>query len=269
MTTTTINLYDNVYGDFASAAEAAVRRETYGEDLGQSSWLTADEWLRFADQLAIGAGFEVLEVGSGSGGPAVYLAAARGCRLTGVDINEHGVRNANALAGARGMADRVTFRAVDASRALPFPDDSFDAVVSNDAICHIRDRATVLRDWFRVLRPGGRMLFTDALVITGVMSNEELATRSSIGFYVFIPPAENERLLREAGFEVLGVDDVTENAATVAHRWHNARERQREVLVAREGQANFDGLQRFLACVHTVSAERRLSRFAYLARKPR
>ena len=269
MTTSTINLYDNVYGDFASAAEAAVRRETYGEDLGQSSWLTADEWLRFADQLAIGAGSEVLEVGSGSGGPAVYLAAARGCRLTGVDINEHGVRNANALAEARGVADRVTFRAVDASRALPFPDDSFDAVVSNDAICHIRDRATVLREWFRVLRPGGRMLFTDALVITGVMSNEELATRSSIGFYVFIPPAENERLLREAGFEVLGVDDVTENAATVARRWHDARERQREGLVAREGQANFDGLQRFLSCVHTVSAERRLSRFAYLASKPR
>ena len=269
MTTSTINLYDNVYGDFASAAEAAVRRETYGEDLGQSSWLTADEWLRFADQLAIGAGSEVLEVGSGSGGPAVYLAAARGCRLTGVDINEHGVRNANALADARGVADRATFRAVDASRALPFPDDSFDAVVSNDAICHIRDRATVLRDWFRVLRRGGRMLFTDALVITGVMSNEELATRSSIGFYVFIPPAENERLVREAGFEVLAVDDVTENAAIVAHRWHDARERQREVLVAREGQTNFDGLQRFLACVHTVSAERRLSRFAYLASKPR
>jgi SAM-dependent methyltransferase len=269
MTTNTIDLYDNVYGDFASAAEAAVRRETYGEDLGQSSWLTADEWLRFADQLAIGAASEVLEVGSGSGGPAVYLAAARGCRLTGVDINERGVRNANALAEARGVADRVTFRAVDASRALPFPADSFDAVVSNDAICHIRDRATVLRDWFRVLRPGGRALFTDALVITGVMSNEELATRSSIGFYVFIPPAENERLLREAGFEVLGVDDVTENAATVARRWHDARERQREPLVAREGQANFDGLQRFLSCVHTVSAERRLSRFAYLASKPR
>ena len=45
MTNHPIDLYDNVYGDFASGAEAAVRRETYGEDLGQSSWLTADEWL--------------------------------------------------------------------------------------------------------------------------------------------------------------------------------------------------------------------------------
>src|SRR5688572_6274019 len=138
-----VNLYDNVYGDFASAAEAAVRREAYGEDMGQSSWLTAPEWLRFAEQLVIGAGSEVLEVGSGSGGPAVYLARARHCRLTGVDINENGVRNAAALAAAHGVSDRVQFRAVDASLPLPFAANHFDAVVSNDAMCHIRDRASV------------------------------------------------------------------------------------------------------------------------------
>jgi SAM-dependent methyltransferase len=263
-----VNLYDNVYGDFASSAEAEVRRETYGEDLGQSSWLTAREWLAFADQLAIGAESEVLEVGSGSGGPAVHLAHARGCRITGVDINEHGVRNAAALAQARGVADRVRFQAVDASRPLPFPEGRFDAVVSNDAMCHIRDRAVVLHDWRRVLRPGGRALFTDAMVVTGIVSHEELAIRSSIGFYLFVPPGENERLLRTAGFTVLGVQDVTDNAAEVARRWHDARERQRQALLAREGSANFEGLQRFLRCVHTLSVEARLSRYAYLAEKP-
>jgi len=92
MPTSSVDLYNNVYADFTSRAEAAVRQETYGEDLGQSSWLTAQEWLEFAARLGIGAGVEVLEVGSGSGGPAVYLALARGCRVTGVDINEHGVR---------------------------------------------------------------------------------------------------------------------------------------------------------------------------------
>jgi cyclopropane fatty-acyl-phospholipid synthase-like methyltransferase len=263
-----VNLYDNVYGDFGSGAEAAVRRETYGEDLGQSSWLTAAEWLGFADRLGVDAGSHVLEVGSGSGGPAVYLALERGCRVTGVDINEHGVRNSAELARARGVADRADFRAVDASRPLPFGHGTFDAVISNDAMCHIRDRAAVLRDWLRVLRPGGRMLFTDAMVITGILSNEELATRSSIGFYLFLPRGENERLLEGAGFTLLDVEDVTDNAAQIARRWHDARERQRAALVAREGEANFAGLQRFLMCVHSVSAERRLSRFAYLAQKP-
>ena len=268
MATGSVDLYNNVYADFASAAEAAVRRETYGEDMGQSSWLTAPEWLRFADQLGIGADSEVLEVGSGSGGPAVYLALARECRLTGVDINEHGVRNATALAEARGVADRVRFQAVDASRPLPFPAYRFDAIVSNDAMCHIKERHDVLRDWYRVLRPGGRVLFTDAMVITGLVSHEELAARSSIGFYLFLPPGENERLLQAAGFHMLAVDDVTDNAAGVARRWHNARMRQEDALVAREGRTNFDGLQRFLMCVHTLSVERRLSRYAYLAEKP-
>ena len=264
----TVNLYDNVYGDFTSDAERAVRAETYGEDLGQSSWTTADEWLGFAQQLGIGDGSMVLEVGSGSGGPAVYLAEKLGCTVTGVDINAHGVRNASELAARRGVSARATFRAVDASEPLPFADASFDAIISNDAMCHIRDRLGVLRDWHRVLRPGGRALFTDAMVISGVVSGDELATRSSIGFYLFVPPGENERLLQAAGFEVLRVEDVTENAGAVSRRWRDARARHRKALEAREGRANFDGLQRFLDCVHTLSAERRLSRFSYLAERP-
>lgn len=263
-----IDLYDNVYADFASSAEAAVRQETYGEDIGQSSWMTAAEWLGFADQLQVTARSEVLEVGSGSGGPATYLALSRGCRVTGVDINEHGVRNAGALAKARGVGDRVDFRAVDAGRPLPFPGEAFDAVVSNDAMCHLGQRLAVLRDWHRVLRPGGRALFTDAMVITGLISHEEVATRSSIGFYLLVPPGENERLITQAGLELLDVHDVTGAAAEVSRRWHDARARHREALVAREGQANFEGLQRFLACVHTLSVERRLSRYCYLAQKP-
>jgi SAM-dependent methyltransferase len=264
-----VDLYNNAYGDFASDVEAAVRQETYGEDLGQTSWMTAQEWLAFADLLGITPAAEVLEVGSGSGGPAVYLALARGCRMTGVDINEHGVRNAIQLAEARGIAERTRFRVLDANQPLPFPEASFDAVVSNDAMCHIGQRLSVLRDWYRVLRPGGRALFTDAMVITGIVSHEELAIRSSIGFYLFVPPGENERLLREAGFTVIEVDDVTDNAAEVSRRRRDARARHREALVAREGQANYDGLQRFLGCVHTLSVERRLSRYAFLAEKPR
>ena len=266
--TDAVDLYNNAYANFASDAEAAVRRETYGEDLGQTSWMTVQEWVGIADQLGVRAKSELLEVGSGSGGPAVYLAFTRGCRVTGVDINEHGVRNGRELAEARGIADRADFLVWDANQPLPFPDRRFDAVVANDAICHIRERLPLLHEWYRILRPGGRALFTDAMVVTGLVSQEELATRSSIGFYLFVPLGENERLLQAAGFAVLGVQDLTTSAAEVSSRRHDARARHREALVASEGEANFEGLQRFLKCVRELSVERRLSRYAYLAEKP-
>jgi hypothetical protein len=112
------------------------------------------------------------------------------------------------------------------------------------------------------------MLFTDALIITGQVSHDEIATRSSIGLYFFVPPGENERLIEAAGFRLLAADDETDAAATIAQRWHDAREEHRAELTAREGEVNFAGLQRFLACVHSLSAERRLSRYYYLAERP-
>ena len=263
-----VDLYDNVYGDYESEAEASVRRVTYGEDIGQSSWMTAAEWLGFADRLAVAPASRVLEVGSGSGGPAVYLVSVRGCHVTGVDINPHGIQNARRLAAAKGMVERVAFHAVDGAQPLPFADGIFDAIVSNDAMCHIANRAGVLRDWHRLLRAGGRMLFSDAMIVTGAVTSEELAARSSIGRYVFLSPGVNERLIGEAGFTLLAAEDLTPAAASIAARWRAAREQHRAALVRREGADNFEGLQRFLACVRQLSEERRLSRFSYLAEKP-
>src|SRR5262249_5303638 len=178
--------------------------------------MTAQEWLSFADKLKITEHSHVLEVGSGSGGPAMYLAMKRGCRINGVDINPHGVQNGLKLAQAAGLADRVEFPTIDAAETLSLGPATFSTILSNDAMCHIKHRVEVLRDWHRILRPSGLALFTDAMVITGLISHEELATRSSIGFYLFVPPGENERLLREAGFEVLEVEDLTANTASIS-----------------------------------------------------
>jgi SAM-dependent methyltransferase len=264
-----LNLYDRAYGSFFSAAQSAVRRETYGQDIGQTSWMTAGEWLHFADELRIGANTEVLEVGSGSGGPALYLAEQRGCRVTGVDVNEPGIENGRRLAAMRKLSGRARFLAVTSGAPLPFAADSFDALVSNDVICHIPDRLAALRDWHRVLRAGGRLLFSDAAVVTGPISNEELALRSSIGFFIFVPAGENERLLAEAGFALLSVENLTSSPAVIAQRRRAARERNREALIEQEGEREFAGLQRYLACASRLAAEQRLSRFVYLAEKSR
>jgi cyclopropane fatty-acyl-phospholipid synthase-like methyltransferase len=262
-----VNLYDASYDNYAAEVQREIRRETYGEDIGQTGWMTTQEFRRFLEQLAIDADSNVLEVGSGAGGCALFMAQQTRCRVTGVDINEHGIRNANVLVRKQGLERRVRFERLDASQALPFETAEFDAVFSNDAVCHIPHRSFVLKEWRRVLKPGGRILFTDAMIISGILTNEEIATRSSIGFYLFLPPGENERLIRDAGFELLSVGDLTESTALISRRWHDARESRHEDLVEIEGEANFSGLQEFLACTCTLSSERRLSRCAYSARK--
>jgi ubiquinone/menaquinone biosynthesis C-methylase UbiE len=262
-----VDLYDSSYGNYVSDTYRQVRIETYGEDFGQTSWVTSEESNEIPRLLDLRPNSSVLEVGCGSGGYAVHLAEKVGCRLVGLDINALGVSNANRLALERGLASEARFEQCDASKNLPFDDDTFDAVFSNDVLCHLPGRPEVLGEMFRILKPGGRMLFSDALVIGGLVSHEEIATRSSIGFYVYSPPGENERLMEQARFRQTRTTDTTENAAGVAKRWHDAREKRKEELIATEGNLNFDGLQRFLSCVHTLMSEKRLLRYLYFASK--
>ncbi|HTE45237.1 MAG TPA: methyltransferase domain-containing protein, partial [Gemmatimonadaceae bacterium] len=205
-----IDLYNSTYGNFKDQVLADVRRETYGEDIGQNSWITADEYDTFYSWLTLAPESHVLEVASGSGGPALYLARKHGCRITGVDINEEGVNTARQAALAAKITD-ADFRSADADQHLPFDAETFDAVVCNDSMNHFHDRLGVLHEWHRVLKAGRRILFTDPVVITGPVSNEELAARSNIGFFLFVPPEVTERMVKEAGFRLMRREDVTGN----------------------------------------------------------
>jgi ubiquinone/menaquinone biosynthesis C-methylase UbiE len=262
-----VPFYDRTYGGFQLGAREQVRRETYGEDLGQNSWLTLEEWRTFAEWLGLVKGSEVLDVGCGSGGPALYLARTFGARITGVDHNPEAIRTAAQLAEQQGLAAPARFETANATRPLPLDDAQFDVIVCIDAINHLPGRPDVLGDWHRLLKPGGRVLFTDPIIVTGLVSNEEVAVRSSIGYFLFAPLGENERLLQAAGFEVLRREDTTPRVAEVAKRWFDARVRYRAELVEDEGRETFDATQRFLSVVYTLAHERRLSRYAFLAGK--
>jgi SAM-dependent methyltransferase len=263
----TTNLYDGHYGRLAADVEREVRRETWDEDVGQASWITMEEAREWFRLLRLRPGRRVLDVACGSGGLTCRMAAETGASAAGVDLNGKGIEAARAAARREGLGDRVAFVEADAARPLPFPDASFDAVFCNDAINHLPDRAAVLADWRRLLGPGGRLLFTDPIVVTGQLTNAEIRTRSAIGFFLFTPPGVNERLLEKGGFSVEKVRDVTGAVASVARRWGEARTRRREALVALEGAEEFERWRSLLEVADRLASERRLSRFAYLARR--
>jgi cyclopropane fatty-acyl-phospholipid synthase-like methyltransferase len=265
--TDALNLYDGAYRNYGVDLYEQVRTETYGADFGQTSWATQEESAEIPRVLGLSGQSSVLEVGCGSGAYALHVCASVGCRIVGLDMNASGIQNANQLAEARSLDGRATFKQCDVSAQMDFDSDSFDAVFANDVLCHIPNRASLLKEIHRVLKPGRRMLFSVALVVGGMVSHEEIARRSSIGFYVFSPPGENERLIRSAGFDVIAATDTTEAAARVARRWHDARERRKDKLTQAEGTKTFEGLQLFLHCVQSLMEERRLLRFLYVASK--
>jgi SAM-dependent methyltransferase len=261
-----VPLYDTAYGQFELRARQRVRTQTYGQDIGQNGWLTTDEWHVAVDRLELAPGADVLDVACGSGGPALYLARRTGARIVGVDRSSAAIETASDAARREGLDALARFQVADGTRPLPFDDASFDAVVCIDAISHFPDRSAVLREWRRVLRPGGRVLFTDPIVVTGPVTSDEIALRSAIGPFVFSLLDENVRLVREAGFDHVRFDDTTRSVVHVARRWLEARADHRAELVDDEGEETYEGLQRFLSVVHSLAADRRLSRFTFLAR---
>jgi cyclopropane fatty-acyl-phospholipid synthase-like methyltransferase len=261
--------YDRSHEHATDALYAAIRSEAFGEDIGQFSWITADEYRGFFRWLRIEPSMHVVEIACGSGGPALFMAQETGCHVTGLDIHQAGVDSANAQAEALGLPARARFVCADTRESLPFDDAVFDALTCIDSFNHLYEREQVLHEWNRVLRADARMLFTDPITVTGLIRREEMIARSgSMGEFVFTPPGIDEQLLRAAGFVDIRVEDVTRNMSDVASRWRDARAFHKKELDEAEGVEENEAFQHFLDVVDTLARERRLSRLVYVATKP-
>ena len=202
------------------------------------------------------------------GGPTLRIAERTGCRVHGIDLEAAAIRTAQASVQNRGLTDRAAFAVADASRPLDFAAQSFDAIICIDAISHFPDRQAVLTEWSRLLKPGGSVVYTDPLVMTGPLSSREIAIRSSHGLVLFMPTSSNESAIAAAGLSLVRVEDGTENLARFATRRLAAREAHREALEKIEGKDEVDSQRELFIVAAAAAAERRLSRFLFHARKP-
>jgi SAM-dependent methyltransferase len=260
--------YSAQYSRFGSRLAAEVRLEAYGVDLGQQGWRSLGEQGEIIELVQEIPQNKLLDVACGSGGPSIAIAAATGCRLTGVDIEEAAIEHAKALAAAAHLPLGATFVVADCGQQLPFDKGEFDVISCIDAIIHLASRREVFADWFRLLRPGGRLILTDACVLTGVVSKEELDIRASQGKFHIVPTAFNELMLERAGFELRLCRDTTEAVSNLALRLYRARQLRRAALLEEEGADWFESRQVFLKTTAELAATGRLSRFLYVAEKP-
>jgi cyclopropane fatty-acyl-phospholipid synthase-like methyltransferase len=259
--------YDANYKNFGSELYAEIRREAFGGDIGQTSWISVDEQDRTVAMLNLSAGKSLLDVACGSGGPALRIAERTGCTIVGVDVHEDAVGTGNSLAAQRGMGERAKFQVADATARMPFPDESFDAVTCIDAINHMADRPRVIAQFARLLKRGGRLLFTDPVTVTGPLTKEEMTIRSSIGFFLFVPAGYDQRVIEETGLRLLLTEDVTENMAIIARSRGTVRAARADALRRIEGDETYEKQQKFFEIAARIAAERRLSRFLYVAEK--
>jgi arsenite methyltransferase len=154
---------------------------------------------RLGELLKLGPESQVLDAACGTGASAIHLSERFQCSVVGLDYSEENVKHAAASAGERGLSGRVRFELGDSER-LPFADASFDAIICECAFCTFPDKRMAAREFFRVLKRGGRVGLSD---ITRA-DNLPPDLNSVIGWLACIADAQSAAayvdILEDAGF---------------------------------------------------------------------
>jgi sarcosine/dimethylglycine N-methyltransferase len=166
--------------------------------------------VELAKLAGITADMSVLDVGSGLGGPARFLAATYGCQVTGVDLSEPFVDAARYLTERTGQSERVSFESASALE-LPFDDGHFDLVLLQHVAMNISDRAWLYREIRRVLRVSGRFAMFDVVLNSGDPHYPVPWARTPATSFLLTATATREAI-EPAGFRTLAWQDDTEGA---------------------------------------------------------
>ena len=259
--------YDSTYQDFETPLQGKIREEAYGVDIGQHSWVTVAELQEAIESLRLTSSDTLLDFGCGPCGPLTFLVSATKCAGFGVDLSAPALAVGRNRASNMGVDSYIQFGEIDGNDSMPFKNGAFTKVVSFDVVLHLRDREKAFQEIARILVDRGLFLFTDAGVIVGALSDEDIRLRSINGFTQFVPDGYNERLLLESGFRVLRREDRTDGVMTNALGRLRARDKYRDELLLVEGQEKFERQQRYLETVVRLAERKALARLSYLAER--
>ena len=148
-----------------------IERAVCGCDYGCTSYTTRDETRDIGQRLGLAPGVRLLDIGSGSGWPALYLAQESGCDAVLTDLPPEGLKVAKRRAEKDGLAERCGIVQADGA-ALPFPDGSFDAIYHSDVLCCLLDKRGVLESCRLVVKETGKMVFSVILVAPDLSADD-------------------------------------------------------------------------------------------------
>tara|TARA_B100000745_G_scaffold197084_1_gene129875 strand:+ start:237 stop:1019 length:783 start_codon:yes stop_codon:yes gene_type:complete len=180
-------------------------------------WFYSDDYLSIGgkdstETLATMAGVSqdtsVLDIGSGLGGPAMYIAETRGCKVMGLDIVDSNVKTARSRAKVRSLQNLVTFQLGDAMD-MPFPTDSFNVIIGQDAWSHVPDKDKLISECARVIELGGTIAFTDWLDIGGMQGDYRASVLDAIAATTLSDQKKYITSLVHHGFEIVIQEDIS------------------------------------------------------------
>ncbi|MBV8835640.1 MAG: methyltransferase domain-containing protein [Alphaproteobacteria bacterium] len=186
--------------------------ELFAHDQDHYGGLAANDALAAAAR--IGAGTRVADFCAGLGGPARYLAHRYDADVTGIELTPARVAGAAELTRLVGLADRVRVLAGDVME-VPLGAGGMDAVVSQEAMLHVPDKGRALGEAFRVLKPGGRLAFTDWTLNAPLGAEDADLLWRGMAAQRLQSIAGYHALLQAAGFTLLAVDDLSRDWAVI------------------------------------------------------
>ena len=208
-------------------------------DLDQDHYGGLEAVAALGRRAGIDASSEVLDVCAGLAGPGRFMARRWGARVTGVDLHADRAAGARRLTAAVGLGGLVRMVRADA-QALPFRAHAFTAVVSQEGLLHVPDKAATLAECRRVLLPGGRIAFSDWIARARLGDGERRRLDEWMAAVTLQSIPSYKALLAGAGFVAIGAEDLSREWMAVLRKRLEMFRGLRADTVARLGQARYD-----------------------------